>query len=120
MLRVVVPALPRISNHTDFDPLRAHPQIEFTYWKSGPVPDADLLILPGSKSVQRDLAWLRDAGWDTLIRRHLRYGGKVIGICGGMQMLGRTLDDPLGLEGAPGSVPGRCSISTRRCSPTRR
>ncbi|MDI9654157.1 cobyric acid synthase CobQ, partial [Burkholderia cenocepacia] len=52
-LRVVVPALPRISNHTDFDPLRAHPQVEFTYWKSGPVPDADLLILPGSKSVQR-------------------------------------------------------------------
>ncbi|WP_175044033.1 cobyric acid synthase [Burkholderia lata] len=106
VLRVVVPALPRISNHTDFDPLRAHPQVEFTYWKSGPVPDSDLLILPGSKSVQRDLAWLRDAGWDTLIRRHLRYGGKVIGICGGMQMLGRTLDDPLGLEGAPGSVPG--------------
>ncbi|HGL6715401.1 cobyric acid synthase [Burkholderia contaminans] len=106
VLRVVVPALPRISNHTDFDPLRAHPQVEFTYWKSGPVPDADLLILPGSKSVQRDLAWLRDTGWDTLIRRHLRYGGKVIGICGGMQMLGRTLDDPLGLEGAPGSVPG--------------
>ncbi|MGR3907878.1 cobyric acid synthase [Burkholderia sp. SR8] len=106
VLRVVVPALPRISNHTDFDPLRAHPQVEFTYWKSGPVPAADLLILPGSKSVQRDLAWLRDAGWDAVIRRHLRYGGKVIGICGGMQMLGRTLDDPLGLEGAPGSVPG--------------
>ncbi|OJA40204.1 cobyric acid synthase CobQ [Burkholderia ubonensis] len=106
VLRVVVPALPRISNHTDFDPLRAHPQVEFTYWKSGPVPAADLLILPGSKSVQRDLAWLRDAGWDAAIRRHLRYGGKVIGICGGMQMLGRSLDDPLGLEGAPGSVPG--------------
>ncbi|MBZ4241483.1 cobyric acid synthase CobQ, partial [Mycobacterium tuberculosis] len=70
VLRVVVPALPRIRNHTDFDPLRAHPQVEFTYWKSGPAPDADLLILPGSKSVQRDLAWLRDAGWDTLIRRH--------------------------------------------------
>ncbi|MGU7781791.1 cobyric acid synthase [Burkholderia sp. PU8-34] len=106
VLRVVVPALPRISNHTDFDPLRAHPQVDFTYWKSGPVPAADLLILPGSKSVQRDLAWLRDAGWDAVIRRHLRYGGKLIGICGGMQMLGRTLDDPHGLEGAPGSVPG--------------
>ncbi|MGS0896594.1 cobyric acid synthase [Burkholderia stagnalis] len=106
VLRVVVPALPRISNHTDFDPLRAHPQVEFTYWKSGPVPAADLLILPGSKNVQRDLAWLRESGWDAVIGRHLRYGGKVIGICGGMQMLGRTLDDPLGLEGAPGSVPG--------------
>jgi len=106
VLRVVVPALPRISNHTDFDPLRVHPQVEFTYWKSGPVPAADLLILPGSKSVQRDLAWLRTAGWADVVKRHLRYGGKVIGICGGMQMLGRALDDPLGLEGEPGSVPG--------------
>lgn len=106
VLRVVVPALPRISNHTDFDPLRVHPQVEFTYWKSGPVPAADLLILPGSKSVQRDLAWLRAAGWEDVVKRHLRYGGKVIGICGGMQMLGRALDDPLGLEGASGSVPG--------------
>ncbi|WP_273773778.1 cobyric acid synthase [Burkholderia mallei] len=104
VLRIVVPALPRISNHTDFDALRAHPRVDFTYWKRGPVPDADLLILPGSKNVLADLAWLRDAGWDALIKRHLRYGGKVIGICGGMQMLGRTLADPHGVEGAAGAT----------------
>ncbi|WP_143757257.1 cobyric acid synthase [Burkholderia singularis] len=104
VLRVVVPALPRISNHTDFDPLRAHPRIDFTYWKSGPVPAADLLILPGSKHVLADLAWLREAGWEAVVKRHLRYGGKLIGICGGMQMLGATLDDPHGVEGAAGAA----------------
>jgi adenosylcobyric acid synthase len=67
---------------------------------------ADLIVLPGSKSVQADLAWLRAQGWEEAIRRHLRYGGKVIGICGGFQMLGTQLHDPLGLEGAPGSAPG--------------
>jgi adenosylcobyric acid synthase len=99
VLRVVVPALPRISNHTDFDPLRAHPQVDFRFVCAGePLPAADLAILPGSKSVQRDLAWLREHGWDTYLRRHLRYGGKLIGVCGGMQMLGRELHDPLGIE----------------------
>jgi adenosylcobyric acid synthase len=99
-LRVVVPALPRISNHTDFDPLRAHPQVDFRFVRAGePLPPADLVILPGSKSVQRDLAWLRENGWERYLPRHLRYGGKVIGICGGMQMLGRELRDPRGLEG---------------------
>ncbi|MEA3117210.1 MAG: adenosylcobyric acid synthase, partial [Paraburkholderia sp.] len=99
-LRVVVPALPRISNHTDFDPLRAHPQVDFRFVRAGePLPCADLVILPGSKSVQRDLAWLRENGWERYLPRHLRYGGKVIGICGGMQMLGRQLRDPFGLEG---------------------
>ncbi|GLU33329.1 cobyric acid synthase [Trinickia caryophylli] len=98
-LRVVVPALPRISNHTDFDALRAHPQVDFRYVRAGePLPAADLVVLPGSKSVQRDLAWLRDNGWEPYLQRHLRYGGKLIGICGGMQMLGRELLDPLGLE----------------------
>lgn len=99
LLRVVVPALPRISNHTDFDPLRAHPQVDFRFVRAGePLPAADLVILPGSKSVQRDLAWLREHGWDTYLRRHLRYGGKLIGVCGGMQILGRELYDPLGVE----------------------
>jgi adenosylcobyric acid synthase len=98
-LRIVVPALPRISNHTDFDPLRAHPQVNFRYVRAGePLPPADLVILPGSKSVQRDLAWLREQGWEQYVHRHLRYGGKVIGICGGMQMLGHELRDPLGIE----------------------
>lgn len=98
-IRVVVPALPRISNHTDFDALRAHPQVDFRYVRAGePLPAADLVVLPGSKSVQRDLAWLREHGWEPYLNRHLRYGGKVIGICGGMQMLGRELLDPHGIE----------------------
>ncbi|MDE1182907.1 cobyric acid synthase [Paraburkholderia sp.] len=106
-LRVVVPALPHISNHTDFDPLRAHPQVDFEYVRSGTTPPpADLIILPGSKNVQGDLAFLRAQGWDAVLQRHLRYGGKVIGICGGMQMLGREVADPHGVEGAPGSVAG--------------
>jgi len=99
VLRVIVPALPRISNHTDFDPLRAHPQVDFRFVRAGePLPAADLVVLPGSKSVQRDLAWLRQHGWDTYLRRHLRYGGKLIGVCGGLQILGRELHDPLGIE----------------------
>ena len=106
-LRVVVPVLPRVSNHTDFDALRAHPQVDVRLIGPGqPIPPADLIILPGSKSVQADLAWLRANGWDAAIARHLRYGGKLIGVCGGMQMLGRRLHDPQGLEGAPGSVDG--------------
>ncbi len=106
-LKVIVPALPRISNHTDFDALRAHPQIDFSYVRAGIAPPAaDLIVLPGSKSVQRDLTWLREHGWDRAIERHLRYGGKVLGICGGMQMLGREIDDPDGVEGAAGCVKG--------------
>ena len=64
------------------------------------------MILPGSKSVRSDLAWLREAGWDRAIAKHLRYGGKLIGICGGFQMLGAYIDDPLGIEGEAGSSPG--------------
>ncbi|SAL27199.1 cobyric acid synthase [Caballeronia terrestris] len=106
-LKVIVPALPRISNHTDFDALRAHPQVDFEYVRAGIAPPpADLIVLPGSKSVPRDLAWLRENGWDRAIERHLRYGGKVLGICGGMQMLGREIDDPDGFEGPPGRAKG--------------
>jgi len=109
-LRVVAPMLPHISNHTDFDPLRLHPQIEFSYVGPGQtgqtIPPADLMLLPGSKNVRGDLAWLRARGWEDALRRHLRYGGKVIGVCGGFQMLGRSLHDPLGLEGAPGASDG--------------
>ncbi|PCD01260.1 cobyric acid synthase [Halopseudomonas pelagia] len=103
-LRVVVPVLPRISNHTDFDPLRLHPQVDLQFIGPGqPIPPADLIILPGSKSVSADLAFLRQYGWDHAITRHLRYGGKLLGICGGLQMLGQRIDDPLGLEGPAGS-----------------
>jgi adenosylcobyric acid synthase len=106
-LKVVVPVLPRISNHTDFDPLRLHPQVELCFVGPGqPIPPADLIILPGSKSVRADLAFLREQGWDTAIDKHLRYGGKLLGICGGLQMLGSHIDDPLGLEGPAGSSPG--------------
>ncbi len=106
-LKVVVPVLPRISNHTDFDPLRLHPQVDLQFVGPGqPIPPADLLILPGSKSVRADLAFLRANGWETAIRRHLRYGGRLLGICGGLQMLGRRIADPLGLEGAPGESAG--------------
>ncbi len=107
VLNVVVPVLPRISNHTDFDPLRLHPQVNLQFVGPGQaIPPADLIILPGSKSVRSDLAYLRANGWEDAIRKHLRYGGKVMGICGGLQMLGEQMHDPLGLEGAAGSSPG--------------
>ncbi len=106
-LKVIVPVIPRISNHTDFDPLRHHPQVDLQF--IGPdqtIPSADLIILPGSKSVRDDLHWLRQQGWEKAIQRHLRYGGKLLGICGGLQMLGKTIHDPHGLEGQAGSSPG--------------
>lgn len=106
-LRVIVPVLPHISNHTDFDPLRLHPQIEFQFVPIGePLPPSDLIILPGSKSVRSDLASLRAAGWEAAIKQHLRYGGNFIGICGGLQMLGQHIHDPLGIEGEAGSSAG--------------
>ncbi|NVZ66057.1 cobyric acid synthase [Pseudomonas gingeri] len=107
VLKVVVPVLPRISNHTDFDPLRLHPQVDLQFVGPGQaIPAADLIILPGSKSVRSDLAYLRGNGWEAAINRHLRYGGKVLGICGGLQMLGEQVHDPLGLEGPAGSSAG--------------
>ncbi len=106
-LRVTVPILPHISNHTDFDPLRLHPQIEFNFVPIGEsLSPADLIILPGSKSVRSDLVSLRAAGWDAEIKQHLRYGGKLIGICGGLQILGRYIHDPLGMESEAGSSAG--------------
>ncbi|MCK2087684.1 cobyric acid synthase [Thauera aromatica] len=106
-LRVIAPAWPRISNHTDVDALRLHPQVDFRWVGPGQaIPPADLIVLPGSKAVHADLAWLRAQGWEAAIARHLRYGGKLIGICGGFQMLGRSLADPLGLEGPPATVTG--------------
>ena len=99
-LRVIVPVLPRISNHNDFDPLRLHPGVKLQFiGPDQPVPPADLIILPGSKSTCHDLQWLKSQGWPEAIRKHLRYGGKVFGICGGFQMLGREVLDPDCLEG---------------------
>jgi len=106
-LRVILPLLPHISNHTDFEPLRLHPQVELVYVRHGDTPPAgDLLILPGSKNVGFDLDWLRAQGWEAAIHRHLRYGGKLIGICGGLQMLGQYIHDPQGIEGTPARHPG--------------
>ena len=106
-LRVVVPALPHISNHTDFDPLRLHPRVAL-HWVAPDAapPAADWVILPGSKNVCADLDWLRARGWEDYLARHLRYGGKLMGICGGLQMLGSALHDPHGIEGEPGSSQG--------------
>ena len=106
-LRVIAPVLPRISNHTDFDALRLHPEVSFRFIGPGKaIPPADLIILPGSKHVCADLHHLRSQGWDQALRRHLRYGGKLIGICGGFQMLGHAIHDPHGVEGEAGSRPG--------------
>ncbi|MGM0951564.1 MAG: cobyric acid synthase [Pseudomonadota bacterium] len=106
-LKVVVPVLPRISNHNDFDPLRLHPGVDLVFvGPDEPTPPADLIILPGSKSTRHDLGWLKQQGWPEVIRRHLRYGGKLLGICGGFQMLGERVDDPDGLEGETGSTEG--------------
>ncbi len=106
-LHIVVPLYPRTSNHTDFDALQQHPGLSVTFLRDpNAFCGADLIILPGSKHVRGDLAWLHAQGWDELIRRHLRFGGKVIGICGGYQMLGQWVHDPKGVESAPGSSRG--------------
>ncbi|WP_293266043.1 cobyric acid synthase [Neptunomonas sp.] len=115
-LHVVVPVLPHISNHTDFDPLRLHPSVKLTYvGPDQPMPAADLIILPGSKSVRSDLEWLRNQGWDTQINKHLRYGGKLLGICGGFQMLGHTIDDPHAIEGKAGCSLGLHLLAMDTC-----
>ncbi len=106
VLNIVVPRLPRMSNHTDFDVLRLHDQVNIRFSQTPDAVAADLIILPGSKSVRDDLAWLREQGWDTFILRHLRYGGKLIGLCGGYQMLGNVIYDPDGVEGHAGSSQG--------------
>ncbi len=105
--QIVIPLLPRISNHTDFDPLLLHPEVSVKFVKN---PDdckaADLVILPGSKSVRDDLHWLKEAGWDRFIDKHLRYDGRLIGLCGGYQMLGKAIHDSKGVEGKSGSSLG--------------
>ncbi|GKT11324.1 MAG: adenosylcobyric acid synthase [Thiomicrorhabdus sp.] len=102
--KVIVPLLPHMSNHTDFEPLRLHPEIDFQYVKHQEgthqtIPPADLIILPGSKNVIADLCWLKSQGWQKAIQKHLRYGGKLIGICGGLQMCGAWILDPDQIEG---------------------
>lgn len=105
--KVVVPVYPQISNHTDLDALRYHPGVDVQFAGPGkPLPSADLIVLAGSKNVRADMAFLESQGWAAAVLRHLRYRGKVVGVCGGMQMLGRRINDPMGVEGSPGSSHG--------------
>ena len=106
-LRIAVPILSRTSNHTDFDPLRLNINVDIRFVrKDDRFPPCDLIIIPGTKSTRDDLQFMRDCGWDQIIYRHLRFGGKVMGICGGYQMLGTRLHDPEGIEGVAGSSEG--------------
>ena len=107
-IRIAVPVLPRIANFDDLDPLIAEPDVSLDMRRAGAAlpGDADLVLLPGSKSTLADLAALRVNGWDIDIRAHVRRGGAVLGLCGGYQMLGRTVADPDGIEGAPGRADG--------------
>jgi len=105
--RIVVPRLPRIANFDDLDPLRLEPGVSVSIAEPGrPLPASDLIVLPGSKATRGDLAALRQQGWDIDILAQHRTGTRVLGICGGYQMLGRTIADPDGIEGAPGESIG--------------
>ncbi|GAA2818015.1 adenosylcobyric acid synthase (glutamine-hydrolysing) [Aminobacter aminovorans] len=101
-LKVAVPMLGRIANFDDLDPLRAEPQVEVVFVPPGQrLPeDAGLVVIPGSKSTIGDLLLFRENGWDRDLEAHRRRGGHVVGICGGYQMLGRIVHDPLGIEGS--------------------
>lgn len=107
-LAIAVPKLPRLSNFDDFDPLLAEPDVSLIFVEPGqPLPaDADLILLGGSKATRADLDFLFAQGWDIDIKAHLRQGKPVLGLCGGFQMLGTMVRDPLGLEGEPGETPG--------------
>ncbi|PIC00252.1 cobyric acid synthase [Caulobacter sp. X] len=107
-VRIVVPMLSRIANFDEFDALRAEPDVDFAFVPPGqPLPgDADLVILPGTKATLADLVFFRAQGWDIDLLAHVRRGGRVLGVCGGLQMLGRRLSDPDGVEGAPASAEG--------------
>lgn len=113
--RVAVVRLPRISNFTDVDALGLEPDLDvvFASHPSG-LSDADLIVLPGTRSTISDLAWLRQRGLDTAIKDHVRRGKPLLGICGGFQMLGQTISDPNGVEGHPGvEVPGLALLDVR-------
>lgn len=107
-VRIVVPMLSRIANFDEFDALRNEPEVAFAFVPPGtPLPgDADLVILPGTKATLTDLAFLRAQGWDIDLTAHVRRGGRVLGVCGGYQMLGRRIADPDGVEGPSEAVAG--------------
>jgi adenosylcobyric acid synthase len=106
-IRIAVPVLPAIANFDDLDPLRLEASVALTLVPPGaPLPEADLVILPGSKATMSDLKFLRAQGWDIDLLVHRRRGGHVLGLCGGFQMLGRTIADPTGIEGEAGRAAG--------------
>ncbi|MGI9368061.1 MAG: cobyric acid synthase [Ruegeria sp.] len=106
--KIVVPQLERMANFDDLDPLSAEPNVSVEIVPAGrPLPgDADLVLIPGSKSTIGDLAFFRSQGWDIDLYAHVRRGGHVLGLCGGFQMLGKTIADPDGVDGQPGTVEG--------------
>ena len=105
---IAVPHLNRIANFDDLDPLAQESGVTLKIIKPGqPLPvEADLIVLPGSKATIADLAHFRAEGWDIDLAAALRRRARVLGLCGGYQMLGREIADPDGIEGKPGSVPG--------------
>ncbi|MBZ4021748.1 cobyric acid synthase CobQ [Rhodobacter sp. TJ_12] len=107
-LVIAVPHLDGVANFDDLDPLGAEPGVDLRWVRQGqPIPaEADVVLLPGSKTTRKALETLRAQGWDVDIRAHLRRGGRVVGICAGYQMLGRVVRDPEGIEGDPGETEG--------------
>ena len=107
-MEIAVPMLSRIANFDDFDPLANEPSVRLTMVPPGqPIPaSAALIIIPGTKATIADLKFLRAQGWDIDIAAHVRRGGRVLGICGGYQMLGRSIADPDGVEGPPETFSG--------------
>ncbi|WP_204115824.1 cobyric acid synthase [Shimia biformata] len=107
-LHVVALGFSRIANFDDLDPLAQEPDVRLTVLRAGEAlpGDANLVILPGSKSTRGDLEFLREQGWDIDLAAHVRRGGHVLGICGGYQMLGQVVRDPDGIEGPAGETPG--------------
>jgi len=107
-IKIVVPMLSRIANFDDVDPLAQEESVDLQFIPTGqPLPgDAALVILPGTKSTLADLAFFREQGWDIDLQAHLRRGGRVLGLCGGFQMLGKHLSDPQGLEGEASQAAG--------------
>jgi len=104
---IVVPMLSRIANFDDFDPLQLEADVRLIFVRPGePLPVADLIILPGTKATIADLAFFRGQGWHIDLLAHVRRGGRVLGVCGGYQMLGKRVADPEGIEGPPGEANG--------------
>jgi adenosylcobyric acid synthase len=105
---IAVPMLSRIANFDDVDPLQAEPDVTVRFIPPGqPLPaEAQVVLIPGTKSTTADMAFLRAQGWDIDLLAHHRRGGHVLGICGGYQMLGQQIDDPDGVDGTPMSIEG--------------